>query len=81
MTTGTLIKAAVLREPGQPLVIEELVLAPPGPGEVELRIAASGICHSDVSFFNGAWEGARPAVYGHEGAGVIVAVGPGVRRP
>jgi Zn-dependent alcohol dehydrogenase len=78
VTTGTLIKAAVLREPGQPLVIEELVLAPPGPGEVELRIAASGICHSDVSFFNGAWEGARPAVYGHEGAGVIVAVGPGV---
>ncbi len=78
MTTGRLIKAAVLREPGQPLTIEELVLAPPGPGEVEVRIAASGICHSDVFYFSGAWEGVRPAVYGHEGAGMVVAVGAGV---
>ena len=78
MTTGTVIKAAVLREPRQPLSIEELVLAPPGPDEVEVRIAASGICHSDISYFNGAWEGVRPAVYGHEGAGVVTAVGPGV---
>ena len=78
MTTERIIRAAVLREPGQPLTIEELVLAPPGPGEVEVRIAASGICHSDVSYFDGSWEGDRPAVYGHEGAGVVVAVGAGV---
>ena len=78
MTAGTRIKAAVLREPGKPLTIEELVLAPPGPGEVEVRIAASGICHSDISYFNGAWLGAMPAVYGHEGAGVVVAVGEDV---
>ena len=80
MTTGTLIKAAVLREPRPAAPIEELVLAPPGPGEVEVRIAASGICHSDVSYFNGAWVGALPAVYGHEGAGVVVAVGDGRDR-
>jgi len=78
VTTGRLIKAAVLREPGRPLTIEELVLAPPGPGEVEVRIAASGICHSDLSFFDGSWEGILPAVYGHEGAGVVAAVGDGV---
>ena len=80
MTAGTLIKAAVLREPRQPLSIEQLILAPPGHGEVEVQIAASGICHSDVSYFDGSWEGARPAVYGHEGAGVVVSVGDGVSR-
>lgn len=73
-----LVRAAVLREPGKPLSIEDLVLALPGPGEVEVRIAACGICHSDVSYFNGSWEADRPAVYGHEGAGVLVAVGEGV---
>jgi Zn-dependent alcohol dehydrogenase len=78
VTTGTLIKAAVLREPRQPLTIEELVLAPPGAGQVEVRIASSGICHSDVSYFDGSWEGVRPAVYGHEGAGLVTAVGAGV---
>jgi S-(hydroxymethyl)glutathione dehydrogenase/alcohol dehydrogenase len=76
--TGTLIKAAVLREPRQPLVIEELVLAPPGPGEVEVRILACGICHSDVAYLNGSWEGSLPAVYGHEGAGVVERTGEGV---
>jgi len=78
VAASRLIRAAVLREPGKPLSIEDLVLAPPGPGEVELRIGACGICHSDISYFNGSWEDTRPAVYGHEGAGTIVAVGEGV---
>jgi S-(hydroxymethyl)glutathione dehydrogenase/alcohol dehydrogenase len=73
-----LVRAAVLREQGRPLTIEELVLAPPGPGEVEVRVAACGICHSDISYLTGAWETVLPAVYGHEAAGVVVGVGAGV---
>ena len=72
------VLAAVCREQGRPLTIEELVLAPPGPGEVEVRVAACGICHSDISYLTGAWEAALPAVYGHEAAGVVVGVGAGV---
>ena len=78
MSEGTLVRAAVLREAGRPLTIEQLVLAPPGPGEVELRILACGICHSDVAYLNGSWEGSLPAVYGHEGAGVVERIGEGV---
>jgi len=78
VTRGTPVRAAVLRVQGQPLTIEELLLAPPGPGEVEVRIAACGICHSDISYLNGAWQTTVPAVVGHEGAGVVVGVGDGV---
>ena len=75
---GTPVRAAVLRAQGQPLAIEELLLAPPGPGEVEVRIAACGICHSDIAYLNGAWQTRVPAVVGHEGAGAVVGVGDGV---
>ena len=71
-------KAAVLYEIGGPLVIEELELSPPQTGEVLIKYAASGICHSDVSFRDGVLETALPAVLGHEGSGVIEAVGDGV---
>lgn len=72
------MKAAVCRAHKAPLAVEELTLAPPGPGEVEVRIRACAICHSDVTFIDGGWGGALPAVFGHEAAGEVVAVGDGV---
>lgn len=74
------IKAAVCRAFGQPLVIEEIQIDAPGQGAVEVTLDAVAICHSDISFADGAWGGHLPAVYGHEAAGVITAVGPGVSR-
>ena len=72
------MKAAVCREFGKPLVIEDLNLAPPGPGEIRVKLAACAICHSDIHFAEGAWGGDLPAVYGHEAAGVIEETGPDV---
>jgi Zn-dependent alcohol dehydrogenase len=72
------IKAAVLAHTGAPLEIAELELAPPGPGEVLVRLHASGVCHSDLNAIDGTAETRCPAVLGHEGAGVVEAVGPGV---
>lgn len=72
------IKAAVCHEFNAPLVIEEVELAPPGAGEVEVEIEACAICHSDLSFMDGGWGGTLPAVYGHEAAGRISALGAGV---
>ncbi|MEX0316510.1 MAG: Zn-dependent alcohol dehydrogenase [Ruegeria sp.] len=69
------IKAAVCREFNTPLVIEEVQIAPPGMGEVEVTLDAVAICHSDITYASGAWGGFLPAVYGHEAAGVISAVG------
>lgn len=71
-------KAAVLYEIGGPLVIEELELSPPQEGEILIKYAASGICHSDLSFRDGVIQTALPSVLGHEGAGVVEEVGPGV---
>lgn len=75
---STTIRAAVCRAFGEPLGIETLELAAPGPGEVRVRVQAVAICHSDVSGADGAWGGALPIVYGHEAAGVIAEVGDGV---
>ena len=72
------IKAAVCHEFGQPLVIEDIQLAAPGMGEIEVTLKAVAICHSDISFAEGGWGGTLPAVYGHEAAGHITAIGPGV---
>ncbi len=72
------IKAAVCHEFGAPLVIEEIEIAPPGMGEVEVTLDAVAICHSDISYAEGAWGGPLPAVYGHEAAGIVTATGPGV---
>jgi S-(hydroxymethyl)glutathione dehydrogenase / alcohol dehydrogenase len=78
---GRKIRAAVLREINRPLEIEELEIAEPGAGEVMVRLAASGTCHSDLHCINGEWAETRlPIVLGHEGAGEVVAVGPGVER-
>jgi Zn-dependent alcohol dehydrogenase len=72
------MKAAVCRQFGQPLEIEEVELAAPGPGEVEVRIRACAICHSDILYASGAWGGELPAIYGHEAAGVVERIGDGV---
>lgn len=69
------MKAAVCREFGQPLVIEDLRLDPPQAGEVLVKLAACAICHSDIFFAEGKWGGTLPAVYGHEAAGVVAEVG------
>jgi Zn-dependent alcohol dehydrogenase len=73
-----IIRAAVCRAFGEPLTIEQLQLAAPGPGELSVRVQAVAICHSDVSGVDGAWGGALPIVYGHEAAGVVEEVGDGV---
>ena len=72
------MKAAVCREFGQPLVIEDLELDPPQANEVHVKIKACAICHSDIHYAEGAWGGTLPAVYGHEAAGVVSGVGAGV---
>ena len=71
-------KAAVLREIDAPLTIEEIEVDDPGPGEVRITTAAAGVCHSDYHFMNGHYRCDLPVVPGHESAGVIEAVGPGV---
>ncbi|PWE32105.1 zinc-binding dehydrogenase [Maritimibacter sp. 55A14] len=75
----TRIRAAICEAFGEPLRIGEAELAAPGPGEVEVKIDACAVCHSDISYAEGAWGGALPAVYGHEAAGRITALGEGVR--
>ena len=80
------VRAAVLREMGasrpyassQPLRIEEIDLDPPGPGEVLVRIAAAGLCHSDLSVINGDRPRPMPMALGHEAAGVVEGLGPQV---
>ena len=74
------MRAAVCREFGRPLHVEDVDLATPGPGEVVVRIAACAVCHSDVLAIDGAWGGSLPAVFGHEAAGIVEEVGHGVGR-
>ena len=69
------MRAAVSRAFGQPFTLEEVTLAPGGAGDVTVRLHATSICHSDIIFADGGWGGDLPAVYGHEGAGVVEAVG------
>ena len=72
------VKAAVLYEPGTPFQVETLDLAPPQEGEVLVRIAAAGVCHSDWHLATGDTRHPLPVVPGHEGAGIVEAVGAGV---
>ena len=69
------MKAAVCREFGKPLVIEEVELDSPGLREVRVRVSACAICHSDISYADGIWGGDLPAVYGHEAAGTVMETG------
>ncbi|WP_432119033.1 Zn-dependent alcohol dehydrogenase [Streptomyces sp. bgisy032] len=72
------VRAAVLPAVGSPLEITGIDLPEPGPGRVRVRLAAAGVCHSDLSLSNGTMRVPVPAVLGHEGAGTVVAVGEGV---
>jgi S-(hydroxymethyl)glutathione dehydrogenase / alcohol dehydrogenase len=78
MTAPIQIRACVLRGPGT-LATETVSLAPPGPGQIRVRLAAAGVCHSDLHLADGQLgDGRWPTVLGHEGAGVVDAVGDGV---
>lgn len=70
------MKAAVCRAFNEPLVIEELTLEAPQAGELVVDVKACAICHSDITYMDGGWGGALPALYGHEAAGIVSAVGP-----
>ena len=73
------MRACVLREPGTPVTAETVLLEPPRRGEVLVRVAAAGVCHSDVRLADGELgDGRWPIVLGHEGAGVIESVGEDV---
>ncbi|QVM86396.1 MULTISPECIES: alcohol dehydrogenase AdhP [Novosphingobium] len=74
------MKAAVVREFGKPLVIEEVQVPRPGPGQILVKIAATGVCHTDLHAAEGDWpvKPNPPFIPGHEGAGHVVAVGQGV---
>src|SRR3954454_21998791 len=74
------IRAAVLEEIGGPMPLQELELEPPRAHEVLVRLHASGVCHSDQNAIDGTAAARCPAVLGHEGAGVVEAVGAGVTR-
>ena len=76
----TTMKAAVVREFRQPLVIEEVAVPQPKPGEILVRIAASGVCHTDLHAADGDWpvKPQPPFIPGHEGVGHVAAVGAGV---
>ncbi|MFE0105033.1 Zn-dependent alcohol dehydrogenase [Streptomyces sp. NPDC059009] len=73
-----MVRAAVLPAVGSPLEITEIDLPDPGPGQARVRLAAAGVCHSDLSLTNGTMRVPVPAVLGHEGAGTVVSVGEGV---
>ncbi|WKX69551.1 zinc-binding dehydrogenase [Streptomyces sp. XD-27] len=73
-----MVRAAVLPAIGAPLKVAEIDLPDPAPGQVRIRLAAAGVCHSDLSLSNGTLRQPVPAVLGHEGAGTVVAVGAGV---
>ncbi|UTV87020.1 alcohol dehydrogenase AdhP [Cobetia amphilecti] len=74
------MKAAVVREFGAPLVIEEVAVPRPGRGEILVEVAASGVCHTDLHAAHGDWpvKPNPPFIPGHEGVGTIAAVGEGV---
>src|SRR3984893_17966302 len=76
-----LTRAAVLWEAGTPLSVEGVELQEPQAGEVRVRISAAGVCRSDLHVMEGVWTYDLPMVLGHEGSGVIDAVGPGVLAP
>ncbi len=76
------MKAAVVREFGKPLIIEEATVPRPGAGQILVKIAATGVCHTDLHAAEGDWpvKPKPPFIPGHEGVGHVVAVGTGVRH-
>jgi len=78
----TTMKAAVVRELGKPLVIEEVPVPTPGAGEILVKFEATGVCHTDLHAVKGDWpvKPNPPFIPGHEGVGYVAAVGEGVKR-
>lgn len=74
------MKAAVLHEAGQPLKIEEVSISSPKDREVLVRIAATGVCHSDLNTAKGLSRGTLPVILGHEASGIVAEVGAGVTK-
>ncbi|MDA9403426.1 alcohol dehydrogenase AdhP [Bradyrhizobium sp. CCBAU 45389] len=76
------MKAAVVRQFGKPLVIEDVPVPQPGPGEVLVKVKACGVCHTDLHAASGDWpvKPVPPFIPGHEAAGVVAALGPGVKN-
>ena len=72
------MKAAVMYEVGKPLQVENVTLDEPQTNEVLVKIVATGVCHSDLHFMKGEMPAPTPVVPGHEGAGIVEKVGPGV---
>jgi S-(hydroxymethyl)glutathione dehydrogenase/alcohol dehydrogenase len=70
------VRAAVFLGAADGFRVEELILDPPGSGEVGVRMLASGVCHSDLHVLDGDWERPAPVVMGHEGAGIVETLGP-----
>src|SRR5690242_10156787 len=77
--TGTM-RAARVHAFGRPLTIEEVPIPTPGPGEVLVKVVASGVCHTDLHAADGDWpvKPSLPFIPGHEGAGIVAACGTGV---
>ncbi|KAM9357187.1 alcohol dehydrogenase class-3-like isoform 2-T3 [Symphorus nematophorus] len=84
MTTAGQCKAAVAWEPGKPLSIEDVEVAPPKEHEVRIKIVTTGVCHTDCEYLYDSGQGMKlrpfPLVLGHEAAGVVESVGPGVTK-
>ena len=80
MTIPKTMKAAVVEKFGEPLMVREVPVSAPGPGQALVEIMASGVCHTDLHAADGDWpvKPTLPFIPGHEGAGVVVALGPGV---
>jgi propanol-preferring alcohol dehydrogenase len=76
------MKAAVVREFCKPLVIEEAAVPEPGPGQIQVKIEASGVCHTDLHAAEGDWpvKPKPPFIPGHEGVGFVSGVGSGVKQ-
>ena len=76
------MKAAIVRQFGRPLVIEDVPVPQPGPGEVLVKVKACGVCHTDLHAASGDWpvKPVPPFIPGHEVAGIVAALGPGVKN-
>ena len=76
------MKAAVVREFGKPLKIEEVPIPTPGHGELLIKVIANGVCHTDLHAADGDWPAkpTPPFIPGHEGAGIVTAIGAGRHR-
>ena len=73
------MRAALLEAPNTDMkVVDDIDIAPPGPGQIRVRVVNCGVCHSDLHVIDGGLPGMMPTVLGHEAGGVVEEVGPGV---